>query len=156
MCGIFPQIFLQPLICVNVLLLCLQEESSYINGKAIHKITVIPKVNLTVSCSVTNRLGEDVMTINISSSKLILGSNLVGLFYFLNCWKWERCSNTSIKLRTKVIQLWTVVETGSLYQHKLIWYNDMRDFMNILIWNVEIGLKNLKNIYMAAVRKHDI
>ncbi|GLD47290.1 CD166 antigen homolog [Lates japonicus] len=43
------------------------EESSYINGKATHKITVIPKVNLTVSCRVSNRLGEDVMTINVSS-----------------------------------------------------------------------------------------
>ncbi|KAM7398664.1 hypothetical protein PAMA_006528 [Pampus argenteus] len=43
------------------------EESSYINGKAIHKITVIPKVNLTVTCSVSNKLGSDVMTINVSS-----------------------------------------------------------------------------------------
>ncbi|XP_062262309.1 CD166 antigen homolog A [Platichthys flesus] len=44
-----------------------KEESSYINGKATHKITVVPKVNLTVSCSVRNRLGEDIMTINVSS-----------------------------------------------------------------------------------------
>ncbi|XP_041807865.1 CD166 antigen homolog A [Chelmon rostratus] len=43
------------------------EESSYINGKATHKITVVPKVNLTVTCTVSNRLGEDVMTINVSS-----------------------------------------------------------------------------------------
>lgn len=43
------------------------EESSYTNGKAIHKITVIPKVNLTVTCSVSNKLGEDIMTINVSS-----------------------------------------------------------------------------------------
>uniref|UniRef100_UPI0037E991C3 CD166 antigen homolog A n=1 Tax=Semicossyphus pulcher TaxID=241346 RepID=UPI0037E991C3 len=43
------------------------EESSYISGKATHKITVIPGVNLTVTCSVTNKLGEDFMTINVSS-----------------------------------------------------------------------------------------
>lgn len=43
------------------------EESSYINGKATHKITVIPKVNLTVTCSVSNKLGEDIMSINVSS-----------------------------------------------------------------------------------------
>ncbi|XP_040007215.1 CD166 antigen homolog A isoform X1 [Xiphias gladius] len=43
------------------------EESSYINGKATHRITVIPKVNLTVSCRVINQLGEDVMTLNVSS-----------------------------------------------------------------------------------------
>ncbi|KAG7516689.1 CD166 antigen [Solea senegalensis] len=43
------------------------EETSYINGKATHKITVVPKLNLTVSCSVSNKLGDDVMTINVSS-----------------------------------------------------------------------------------------
>uniref|UniRef100_A0A673ATK2 Activated leukocyte cell adhesion molecule a n=1 Tax=Sphaeramia orbicularis TaxID=375764 RepID=A0A673ATK2_9TELE len=43
------------------------EESSYINGKATHKITVIPTVNLTVTCIVSNKLGEDAMTINVSS-----------------------------------------------------------------------------------------
>lgn len=43
------------------------EESSYINGKATHKITVIPRVNLTVTCSVNNKLGEDVRAINVSS-----------------------------------------------------------------------------------------
>ncbi|XP_041657297.1 CD166 antigen homolog A [Cheilinus undulatus] len=43
------------------------EESSYVNGKAIHKITVVPKVNLTVTCRVTNKLGEDFKTINVSS-----------------------------------------------------------------------------------------
>nr|XP_046266125.1 CD166 antigen homolog A [Scatophagus argus] len=43
------------------------EKSSYVNGKATHKITVIPKVNLTVTCIVTNKLGEDTMTINVSS-----------------------------------------------------------------------------------------
>ncbi|XP_010900058.2 CD166 antigen homolog A [Esox lucius] len=34
------------------------EESSYINGKAVHKITVVPSGNLTVTCFVTNKLGE--------------------------------------------------------------------------------------------------
>ncbi|XP_071317643.1 CD166 antigen homolog A isoform X3 [Trachinotus anak] len=76
------------------------EEHSYINGKATHKITVIPKVNLTVSCSVSNKMGEDVMTINVSSgsqedsedhAKLIVGvvagliiaAAAVGLIYWL-------------------------------------------------------------------------
>ncbi|XP_056140889.1 CD166 antigen homolog A [Lampris incognitus] len=43
------------------------EDSSYVNGKAIHKITVMAVANLTVTCSVSNKLGEDVKTINISS-----------------------------------------------------------------------------------------
>uniref|UniRef100_A0A8C4EAI6 Activated leukocyte cell adhesion molecule a n=1 Tax=Dicentrarchus labrax TaxID=13489 RepID=A0A8C4EAI6_DICLA len=43
------------------------EESSYINGKATHKITVIPRLNMTITCTVSNKLGEDVMTINVSS-----------------------------------------------------------------------------------------
>ncbi|XP_024921201.1 CD166 antigen homolog A isoform X2 [Cynoglossus semilaevis] len=48
------------------------ERSSYVNGKATHIITVVPKVNLTVSCSVSNRLGDDVMTINVSSGGFVL------------------------------------------------------------------------------------
>ncbi|XP_020790209.1 CD166 antigen homolog A isoform X2 [Boleophthalmus pectinirostris] len=43
------------------------EWSEYTKGKATHKITVIPKVNLTVTCIVSNKLGEDAMTINVSS-----------------------------------------------------------------------------------------
>uniref|UniRef100_A0AAV2J9U3 Ig-like domain-containing protein n=1 Tax=Knipowitschia caucasica TaxID=637954 RepID=A0AAV2J9U3_KNICA len=43
------------------------ERSAFSNGKATHKITVIPKVNLTVTCTVSNKLGEDAMTINVSS-----------------------------------------------------------------------------------------
>ncbi|XP_029304210.1 CD166 antigen homolog A [Cottoperca gobio] len=43
------------------------EESSYTSGRATNKITVIPKLNLTVTCSVSNKLGEDIMTINVSS-----------------------------------------------------------------------------------------
>ncbi|KAM6983477.1 CD166 antigen homolog A [Tautogolabrus adspersus] len=51
------------------------EESSYINGKATHKITVVPRVNLTVTCSVSNKLGEDFRAINVSSGKLCLLSS---------------------------------------------------------------------------------
>ncbi|TMS14587.1 CD166 antigen-like protein A [Larimichthys crocea] len=47
--------------------LLLAEESSYVNNKATHKITVVPRVNLTVTCTVSNKLGEDVRTINVSS-----------------------------------------------------------------------------------------
>lgn len=43
------------------------EMSSYTNGKATNKITVVPKVNQTVTCSVSNKLGEDTMTINVAS-----------------------------------------------------------------------------------------
>lgn len=43
------------------------EGSSYLDGKATHKISVIPTVNLTVTCTVTNKLGVDVKTINVSS-----------------------------------------------------------------------------------------
>ncbi|TKS83852.1 CD166 antigen -like protein [Collichthys lucidus] len=45
----------------------MKEESSYVNNKATHKITVVPRVNLTVTCIVSNKLGEDVRTINVSS-----------------------------------------------------------------------------------------
>ncbi|XP_029956770.1 CD166 antigen homolog A-like [Salarias fasciatus] len=43
------------------------EERSYSNGRAVHRITVVPKFNLTVTCSVSNQLGGDVMSINVSS-----------------------------------------------------------------------------------------
>lgn len=76
---------MKPLIPLSVILLCLQEESSYINGKATHKITVIPKMNLTVTCIVGNKLGEDVRTINVSSGKLMFVNNLVDWLYFPNC-----------------------------------------------------------------------
>ncbi|XP_028450782.1 CD166 antigen homolog A [Perca flavescens] len=42
------------------------EKSVYTNGKATHKITVIPTANLTVTCRVSNKLGEDTKTINVS------------------------------------------------------------------------------------------
>uniref|UniRef100_A0A8C2WTQ2 Activated leukocyte cell adhesion molecule a n=1 Tax=Cyclopterus lumpus TaxID=8103 RepID=A0A8C2WTQ2_CYCLU len=53
------------------------EKSSYTNGKATHKISVIPKENLTVTCSVSNKLGEDIMTINVSSGKFTRVDSLV-------------------------------------------------------------------------------
>ncbi|CAL8364448.1 unnamed protein product [Lota lota] len=43
------------------------EKSTYANGKAIHRIRVVPLANLTVTCSVSNKLGEDARTINVSS-----------------------------------------------------------------------------------------
>ncbi|XP_034745065.1 CD166 antigen homolog A isoform X2 [Etheostoma cragini] len=43
------------------------KKSSYTNGKVTHKITVVPTVNLTVTCTVSNKLGEDTRTINVSS-----------------------------------------------------------------------------------------
>ncbi|KPP77310.1 CD166 antigen A precursor-like [Scleropages formosus] len=45
----------------------LQEESPYINGKITHKITVLPRENLTVTCMVSNKLGADTKEILVSS-----------------------------------------------------------------------------------------
>uniref|UniRef100_A0A667WRV9 Activated leukocyte cell adhesion molecule a n=1 Tax=Myripristis murdjan TaxID=586833 RepID=A0A667WRV9_9TELE len=76
------------------------EEISYHNGKATHKITVTPRANLSVSCIVTNKLGEDFKTINVSSGSqedaqdqatlivgvvvgLLIAAGLVGLIYWL-------------------------------------------------------------------------
>uniref|UniRef100_A0A8C9SY59 Activated leukocyte cell adhesion molecule b n=1 Tax=Scleropages formosus TaxID=113540 RepID=A0A8C9SY59_SCLFO len=43
------------------------EESPYINGKITHKITVLPRENLTVTCMVSNKLGADTKEILVSS-----------------------------------------------------------------------------------------
>ncbi|KAJ3589540.1 hypothetical protein NHX12_010385 [Muraenolepis orangiensis] len=43
------------------------EKSTYTNGMASHSIQVVPSANLTVTCSVSNKLGEDARTINVSS-----------------------------------------------------------------------------------------
>ncbi|XP_064157968.1 CD166 antigen homolog isoform X1 [Anguilla rostrata] len=43
------------------------EESPYVNGKIVHKIIMVPTANLTVSCTVSNDLGQDVKVINVSS-----------------------------------------------------------------------------------------
>ncbi|KAM9729096.1 CD166 antigen homolog isoform 2-T3 [Menidia menidia] len=48
------------------------EEISYSNGKVINKVTVAPRSNLNVTCSVSNKLGKDIRTINISSGYLKL------------------------------------------------------------------------------------
>lgn len=44
-----------------------QEKSSYKSGKAVQQIKVVPRLNLTVTCTVSNRFGEDVKSINVSS-----------------------------------------------------------------------------------------
>ncbi|KAJ7996138.1 hypothetical protein DPEC_G00233960 [Dallia pectoralis] len=43
------------------------EKNTYANGKAIHQITVVPSGNLTVTCFVTNKLGDDFMAINVTT-----------------------------------------------------------------------------------------
>ncbi|XP_016349031.1 CD166 antigen homolog isoform X1 [Sinocyclocheilus anshuiensis] len=43
------------------------DEMSYVNGKATYKLTVVPSKNLTVSCFVTNKLGEDTKEISVFS-----------------------------------------------------------------------------------------
>ncbi|XP_054649976.1 CD166 antigen homolog isoform X2 [Dunckerocampus dactyliophorus] len=61
-------------------------ESPFINGKITHKITVVPTVNLTVSCTVSNVFGTDTWDIDVSShqskdgdqTKLVVGV-VVGL-----------------------------------------------------------------------------
>ncbi|XP_073685898.1 CD166 antigen homolog A [Garra rufa] len=45
------------------------DETSYINGKATYKLTVVPSKNLTVSCQVTNKLGYDTREISVFSRK---------------------------------------------------------------------------------------
>ncbi|KAK7120583.1 hypothetical protein R3I94_020550 [Phoxinus phoxinus] len=76
------------------------DETSYVNGKATFKLTVVSSKNLTVSCLVTNKLGYDMKDINVFSQKnedgteqakvivgvvvgLLLAAALVGLIYWL-------------------------------------------------------------------------
>ncbi|XP_039647388.1 CD166 antigen homolog isoform X2 [Perca fluviatilis] len=62
------------------------DESPFLNGKIIHKITVMPAANLTVSCTASNEFGADSKTMNVSShqsdendqTKLVVGV-VVGL-----------------------------------------------------------------------------
>uniref|UniRef100_A0A4W5QJV8 Activated leukocyte cell adhesion molecule b n=1 Tax=Hucho hucho TaxID=62062 RepID=A0A4W5QJV8_9TELE len=62
------------------------DESPYVNGKITHKLTIVPTVNLTVVCTVSNELGQDTRTINVSTyssdegdtTKLVVGV-IVGL-----------------------------------------------------------------------------
>nr|XP_046153694.1 CD166 antigen homolog A [Oncorhynchus gorbuscha] len=93
------------------------EENSYINGKATHKITVVPTGNVTITCIATNKLGNHFMALNVSSLikdetipgkgaqddssdqallivlivvGLIIAAALVGLFYWLCIMKSRR------------------------------------------------------------------
>uniref|UniRef100_A0A8C7JKG7 Activated leukocyte cell adhesion molecule a n=1 Tax=Oncorhynchus kisutch TaxID=8019 RepID=A0A8C7JKG7_ONCKI len=95
------------------------EENSYINGKATHKITVVPTGNLTITCIATNKLGNHFMRVDSvfagalfdmlflfvgaqddSSDQallivfivvgLIIAAALVGLFYWLYIMKSRR------------------------------------------------------------------
>ncbi|XP_071214580.1 CD166 antigen homolog isoform X3 [Salvelinus alpinus] len=75
------------------------DESPYVNGKITHKLTIVPTVNLTVVCTVSNELGQDTRTINVSTyssdegdtTKLVVGvivglllaTVVVGLAYWL-------------------------------------------------------------------------
>uniref|UniRef100_A0A8C2DZN2 Activated leukocyte cell adhesion molecule a n=1 Tax=Cyprinus carpio TaxID=7962 RepID=A0A8C2DZN2_CYPCA len=76
------------------------DETTYVNGKATYKLTVVPSKNLTVSCQVTNKLGHDMRDISVFSQKnedgaeqakvivgvvvgLSLAAALVGLIYWI-------------------------------------------------------------------------
>lgn len=43
------------------------DETTYVNGKATYKLTVVPSKNLTVACQVTSTLGSDTKEINVFS-----------------------------------------------------------------------------------------
>lgn len=43
------------------------EEVTYNNGKATYKLTVVPSKNLTVTCQVTNKLGQEIQEISVFS-----------------------------------------------------------------------------------------
>ncbi|KAI7800532.1 activated leukocyte cell adhesion molecule b [Triplophysa rosa] len=43
------------------------DETAYVDGKITYSLTLIPKVNLTVSCTVSNDLGSDIRSINVST-----------------------------------------------------------------------------------------
>ncbi|XP_075876198.1 CD166 antigen homolog isoform X2 [Nelusetta ayraudi] len=75
------------------------DKGTYKNGKAVHTIHVVPRLNLTVTCTVTNKFGEDVRSINVSSGSqddpedqsslivaivigLLLVAGIVGLGYW--------------------------------------------------------------------------
>uniref|UniRef100_A0A667XD11 Activated leukocyte cell adhesion molecule b n=1 Tax=Myripristis murdjan TaxID=586833 RepID=A0A667XD11_9TELE len=59
------------------------DESPFINGKITHKITVVPTVNLSVSCTVYNELGQDTRVIQLSPSKYDVKHNsIIRLFRY--------------------------------------------------------------------------
>lgn len=43
------------------------DETAYVDGKITYSMTLVPKVNLTVSCMVSNALGLDMKSINVST-----------------------------------------------------------------------------------------
>ncbi len=47
----------------------LQVESAYEHGKVTYSLTIVPKGNFTVSCMVSNVLGSDIKSINVSARK---------------------------------------------------------------------------------------
>uniref|UniRef100_A0A8C7PGY7 Ig-like domain-containing protein n=1 Tax=Oncorhynchus mykiss TaxID=8022 RepID=A0A8C7PGY7_ONCMY len=57
------------------------EENSYINGKATHKITVVPTGNLTITCIATNKLGNHFMKERVDS--VFAGALFDMLFLFV-------------------------------------------------------------------------
>lgn len=63
-----------------------QVESSYANGRATHSISMVPRANLTVTCSVSNRLGDDSRSINVSSSEFWRHLPLTSAGAFSTCW----------------------------------------------------------------------
>ncbi|XP_051962500.1 activated leukocyte cell adhesion molecule b isoform X3 [Xyrauchen texanus] len=76
-------------------------ETAYVDGKITYSITIVPKVNLTVSCTVSNVLGSDIKSINVSTQDqkdeysdqmalavgivvgLVLATLAIGLAYWL-------------------------------------------------------------------------
>ena len=56
-------------LCVCVCVCEQEEESDYVDGKVTHRLTVMPKANLTVTCLVMNDLGSDSKNTKVSSCK---------------------------------------------------------------------------------------
>lgn len=76
--------YLQPLIsvsCFSVQVL----EKSFDKFKTIHKISVVPNRNLTVTCSVNNKLGTDAKTIKVFAGELVLDNILPDSTELITC-----------------------------------------------------------------------
>ncbi|XP_073673897.1 activated leukocyte cell adhesion molecule b isoform X3 [Garra rufa] len=84
-------------------------ETAYEHGKVTYSITILPKGNLTVSCTVSNDLGSDIKSINVSAHQkdeysdqtalavgivvgLILAALAIGLAYWLYTKKYRQGS----------------------------------------------------------------
>ncbi|XP_056329742.1 activated leukocyte cell adhesion molecule b isoform X2 [Danio aesculapii] len=85
------------------------QESEHVNGKITYYITVSPRANVTVSCTVSNDLGSDTRSIDVSSHQsedygdqtalavgivvgLMLAALLIGLAYWLYMKKFRQGS----------------------------------------------------------------